>query len=341
MRLQNLGYAVTAYRAQGVTVETSHVLVDPSMTRENLYVALTRGKDANLAYVATDKPDDAHEHPHEVEDMEEAARRVITGVLRHSGAELSVHETITAEQERWGSILQLAAEYETIATEAQHDRWATLIRTSGLTDTQAEAALASEAFGALAAELRRAEANHHDVDQLMPRMVAARGFEDADDIASVLHWRIANATTQPASAGRTRRAPKLIAGLIPVAAGITDPDIKQALAERHQLIENRAVTLTEQAIADGAVWTQALGARPDDPRRQESWNRYAHTVAAYRDRYAITSRDGLGPEPDGVAQKIDHARAAQALQRARALTAKHARSQAGGRAPVRERGRTL
>ena len=56
MRLQNLGYAVTAYRAQGVTVDTSHVLVDPSMTRENLYVAMTRGRDGNFAYVAVDAP---------------------------------------------------------------------------------------------------------------------------------------------------------------------------------------------------------------------------------------------------------------------------------------------
>ena len=78
-------------------------------------------------------------------------------MLQHSGAELSAHETITAEQDRWGSIAQLAAEYETIAA-AQHDRWTTLITTSGLTTDQAQAAIDSDAFGALAAELRRAEA---------------------------------------------------------------------------------------------------------------------------------------------------------------------------------------
>jgi len=50
--------------------------------------------------------------------------------------------------------------YETIAAVAQHDRWATLVRTSGLTDEQAESAIESEAFCPLAAELRRAEANH-------------------------------------------------------------------------------------------------------------------------------------------------------------------------------------
>ena len=52
------------------------------------------------------------------------------------------------------SIAQLAAEYETIAAAAQRDRWATLIKSSGLTADQADAAIESEAFGALTAELR-------------------------------------------------------------------------------------------------------------------------------------------------------------------------------------------
>lgn len=38
----DLGYAVTSHRAQGIAVDTAHVLVDAAMTRENLYVALTR-----------------------------------------------------------------------------------------------------------------------------------------------------------------------------------------------------------------------------------------------------------------------------------------------------------
>ena len=337
----DLGYAVTAYRAQGVTVDTSHVLVDPSMTRENLYVAMTRGRDGNFAYVAVDAPDDAHQHPHEIDDSQEAARRVLFGVLNHSGAELSAHETIEREQERWGSIQQLAAEYETIATEAQHDRWATLIRASGLTDEQAEAALSSEAFGALAAELRRAEANGHDIDRLFPRLVKARGFGDADDIASVLHWRVATSTEHPVATRGSQQAPRLIAGLIPVALGITEPDMRQALAERHQLIEQRAAALVEHATADGSSWIEALGTLPEDPRKGEVWARYARTVAAYRDRYGITSDEPLGTVPDGVAQKIDYARAAQAIQRAKSLTTQRARPKASLNAMARRGARSL
>src|SRR5690606_38930842 len=132
-------------------------------------------------------------------------RSVIAGILQHVGAELSAHETITAEQDAWGSIAQLAAEYETLATAAQHDRWEQLIRTSGLTDDEADDAISSPAFGALTAELRRAEANQHDIETLLPRLVRARAFGDADDIAAVLHYRVSRATQRPAGSGRTRK----------------------------------------------------------------------------------------------------------------------------------------
>lgn len=190
----DLGYAVTAHRAQGITTDTVPVLVEPTTTRENLYVAMTRGRESNCAYVILDRPDD-HAMSHPGDNPDAAARTVLYGVLQHSGAELSAHETITAEQDRWGSIAQLAAEYETIATAPQHDRWTTLVRGSGLTDEQAQAVIDSDAFGALAAELRRAEANHHNVDALLPRLIKARGFTDADDIASAIHHCLAHATT--------------------------------------------------------------------------------------------------------------------------------------------------
>ncbi|WP_156198659.1 MobF family relaxase [Actinotalea caeni] len=313
----DLGYAVTAHRAQGITTDTSHVLVDSSTTRENLYVAMTRGRHANLVYVATDRPDDNHTTPHPADDPDASARSVLYGVLQHVGAELSAHETITTEQEMWGSVGQLAAEYETIAQAAQHDRFATLIRESGLTREEAEDTIHSDAFGALTAELRRAEANHHNIDALMPRLVAARGFGDADDIASVLHHRLARATAKPAGSGRTRKAPRLIAGLIPEAAGPMSAEMRKALTERRELIEERAVAVLDQALTERQEWALVLGSTPAEARAATTWKQQARTVAAYRDRYGITTRTPLGPAPDSDAQKIDAARARAALARLR------------------------
>ena len=162
---------------------------------------MTRGRDANNAYVALDQPDDSHASPHP-EDVN--ARTVLFGVLQHSGVELSAHQTIEAEQEAWSSIAQLAAEYETIAGRAQRDRWADLLRACGLTAAQAEAVIVSDAFGPLTAELRRAEAHHHDVDRLLSRIVARRSLEDAEDPAAVLRHRLRIATT---AGSRTASSP--------------------------------------------------------------------------------------------------------------------------------------
>lgn len=310
----DLGYAVTAYRAQGITTDTAHVVVEPTSTRETFYVAMTRGRHATRAYVTFDRAD-GHAQPHPGDDPHATVRSVLYGVLQHSGAELSAHETIVAEQEQWGSIVQLAAEYETIAAVAQHDRWATLVRSSGLTDAQAESAVGSEAFGPLAAELRRAEANHHNVDVLLPRLVAARGFGAADDIAAVLHYRVERATARPAGSGRARKPSRLIVGLIPSARGVIDAEMRAALDEREELIEARADAALEAALTESAPWTEALGAQPNDRRRAAAWRKAARVVAAYRDRYRLTEDTPLGTAPESAAQRIDAARARTALDR--------------------------
>ena len=315
----DLGYAVTSYRAQGITVDSSHVLADASMTRETFYVAMTRGREQNIAYVAVDKPDPAHDGPRPGDNTEATARSVLFGVLQHVGAELSAHETITAEQDTWASIAQLTAEYETLAAAAQHDRWAALVRSSGLSDDDAEDAIASPAFGALTAELRRAEANQHDVETLLPRLVRARGFGDADDIAAVLHYRLARATARPAGAGRARRTPRLIVGLIPEATGIMPSEMRQALTERRDLIEARADALLDTALTEKHEWITKLGTPPKTARAAQAWRNAARTIAAYRDRYGITGPAPLGAPAEAETQKIDVARARAALDRTRSL----------------------
>ena len=321
----DLGSAITAHRAQGVTTDTAHAVVTATTTRENFYVSMTRGAHSNHAYVAVGREDVEHAVPHPGDNPNITARSILYGVLQHIGAELSAHETIAAEQDRWGSIAQLAAEYDTIAQAAQHDRWATLLAASGLTVEQIEDVLGSDAYGALSAELRYAEANHHDLDALLPRLVAARSLDDADDIASVLHARVARATVRPAGSGRTRKSPRLIVGLIPHAGGQMTEDMRQALDERHELIEARADGVLRGALSDKEPWVAKLGTVPKDKKQQAAWWRAARTVAAYRDRYQITDTSTpLGTEPENTSQKIDSIRARAALNRAQAIAADNA-----------------
>lgn len=52
-----LGYATTAHRSQGITVDTGHTVVTQGrLTRELLYVSMTRGRAGNHAYVSENDP---------------------------------------------------------------------------------------------------------------------------------------------------------------------------------------------------------------------------------------------------------------------------------------------
>jgi conjugative relaxase-like TrwC/TraI family protein len=308
-----LGYAITAHRAQGITVDTAHAVITATSTRESLYVAMTRGRESNIAYVATDRPDTVHTAPHPADDPTKTARSVLTGVLAHVGAQQSAHANLRTERDKWGSIAQLAAEYDTIATAAQHDRWVALIRSSPLTAGQSDAVVASAAFGPLAATLRRAEAHHHDVDALLARVVTVRGFEDADDIAAVLDARIIRATARRGGTSQPTQRPLLIAGLIPEARGSMDAEMRQALDQRRHLIEQRAVSLADAAIDEHAPWMRALGTPPTDAGPAAEWQRHAQTVAAYRDKYAITGNRPLGVAAESDLQRLDAFRASTAV----------------------------
>ena len=301
-----LGYAVTAHRAQGMTTDTAHVVVASGMTRENLYVAMTRGRESNVAYVALDHPDVAHSGPRPGNNPNESAHSILYGVLQHVGAAPSAHEALRTEQNTWGSVAQIAAEYETIAAAAQHDRWVSAIRECGLASDQANCVIDSDAFGPLTAELRRAEAHHFDVDQLLPHVVGSRGFEDAQDIAAVIQARIASSVAQTTNGGSSRQAPRLISGLIPRAIGQMNDDMREALVERGRLLEERAMAELDAALAAGEAWTRALGATPRISAAA-TWRRHASTVAAYRDRYGIVGGAPLGPPADSTAQKLDAA----------------------------------
>ena len=62
-----LGYGVTVHSAQGVTADTAHAVIGESATRAMAYVAMSRGRDTNQAYIYTRVSGEAdHEHAHPV-----------------------------------------------------------------------------------------------------------------------------------------------------------------------------------------------------------------------------------------------------------------------------------
>ncbi len=58
-RTRELAYAGNVFVAQGRTVDTAHLVVSEGMTRDLLYVGMTRGRERNVAHVVTGPPDPA------------------------------------------------------------------------------------------------------------------------------------------------------------------------------------------------------------------------------------------------------------------------------------------
>jgi conjugative relaxase-like TrwC/TraI family protein len=90
-----LGYAATAFRAQGRTVDTTHALVTHTTTREALYVSATRGRATNTMYV-DDCVDRDEETSHGVPDRVQGSE-VLRTVLDRSEVDSSAHAVAERE----------------------------------------------------------------------------------------------------------------------------------------------------------------------------------------------------------------------------------------------------
>ncbi|WP_233575271.1 hypothetical protein [Cellulomonas sp. PhB150] len=114
----DLAYATTTHRAQGITVDTAHVLAHAGMTRENLYVAMTRGRDTNHVYLALDGLDtdcDELPDPHATGDPHD----ILATILATTGAEQSATATIAARLDQATSLRRLEPIARTLSTPTQ------------------------------------------------------------------------------------------------------------------------------------------------------------------------------------------------------------------------------
>jgi conjugative relaxase-like TrwC/TraI family protein len=279
-----LAYATTAYRSQGRTTRTTHSLVAPTTTREVLYVSATRGRESNYLYVDTSyDPDPATGHDHTTPPR--SAQDVLASVLANEGSDMSAHETLRKSQCREEEFTVLAVEYETLASAAQEQRWEALLERSGLDPVQIEQVGQSEARGPLLAALRDAEARGLNVEVTFPKLVTFRSLDEAEDPAAAMHARV-KAWAHTAGSKR-RTSTGFIAGIIPRALGVTDPDMVRALDERATAMQDQARELALHALEHRQAWLFRFGAPPIDRAKHERWFEAVSTVAAYRERWNI------------------------------------------------------
>jgi conjugative relaxase-like TrwC/TraI family protein len=321
-----LGYATTAHRAQGMTVDAAFALLRPGMAREVAYVAMTRGRQTNQAFIATDVP---HSDYDGAPTPPVTGRQVFEQILATQGAQLSATQTLRQLHHQAESLATLGALHETLVQAAAKHRWQTLI-TATLPADFATAVLASPAFGALVAAMRRAEHDGLPITAAFRSIAAGTGTENtgdaARDAAAVLHWRVDNWHAQATRTGGHR---ELLGGLFTPAGPTldgTEPDMRDAIRDVENRIAARAVAVTNQLIDSPPPWLRRLGPQPAEPRANTRWRAAVGVIATYRDAYGIeetTHPLGRTP-PTDVVQRVARRRtiaAARAVIRTRPHTA--------------------
>ncbi|MEV6968607.1 MobF family relaxase [Hamadaea sp. NPDC051192] len=290
-------YAVTTHRAQGATVDTSHVLVTEEMAREHLYVAATRARLSTRLYVATHDVlpvDEDHRLDRTEWDPDAlAACEVLEQIIGREGAERSATELIREEQRMAGSLTTLVPRLQFAVEKAAVQQYATLVRM--LAGPQAAD---DTAVGALHRALRRGEDDGWDPGVLLRQVISERETNSAESVAQVLAWRIDALLDSDARRWHRAADDRSVLPWVRVPDSVRHGELGAYIAEVEIAIQNRVEELARTAELEQPAWLTVFGASPSDTTDRERWLRRVGVVAAYRDNYQVTGDEAerpLGP----------------------------------------------
>ena len=284
-RNAELGYGGNVHVAQGRTVDTAHLLVTGSLSRQALYVGMTRGREANTAHVVTGKTAPAGNEPYQ----QAAPESVLADILQRDEDDLSATEQIRQAQEWAGGTGHLLNLWSATTRQTLYPDIDKQIK-ARLSDSEAWRYQREHSRQVLRHTLRDAQLAGHDIGGIIDRITAGP-MTGARSISSVLHDRL-----------RRLRLPEQGHG---VTWAQRTPENAQALA--HELaagLDDRRRELGERALANPEPWlTRHLGAPPGpdaSPVLREDYARRAGTAAVYREARGITDPQqavSFGPHP--------------------------------------------
>ena len=298
-RHAELAYAGNVHVAQGRTVDTAHLLITDTLSRQALYVGMTRGRQANTAHVITGNTAPPGHQPYQ----QAAPESVLASVMQRDAGDLSATEQIRQAQE-WaggtGHLLHLwsAATRQTLYPQIDEGIKARLTETEGWRYDR------EHSRQVLQHKLREAQLAGQDVGEIIERITAAP-MDGARSVSSVLHDRLQRLQLRGQGHGVTwaQRTPQ------------------DAPALAHELaagLDDRRRELGEQALENPEPWlTRHLGAPPGpdaSPVLREDYAWRAGIAAAYREAWGITDPQQAvsfdpHPEPGLEALRKDTVRA--------------------------------
>ena len=266
----HLAYATTVHRTQGRTVDIAHSLITDETSHAQLYVAATRGRDANHLWVATDPARGQHDPP----DPEQLLAAILR---RRDGSHRAAHHTLEDLHDEVGSLARLNAIYEDAATQTT----STWLRRQ-LTDRGLGAAMEDDEWASLVTACRRHALAGHDLPALLDHAITYRPFDDATSIAGVLHWRLDQLTPTCVPVRPPGRA-----GALPDLPGDPYRDIADEAAKLMDIEASRIRAEHATGNREPPDWARSLGSRPTEPDAERTWVDAITAVDVYRRTYEV------------------------------------------------------
>ncbi|WP_181065231.1 MobF family relaxase [Nocardia nova] len=243
-----LGYALTLDSAQGITTDTCHTVLTGRESRNQLYVALTRGVHTNHAYIPT-ATDHCEASPWTEPAVvprtsTEALQQILARDATHASAHADLHDTLNPHK-RLGPAIDtyhdaIGLAVENALGEEVLDRLdqAAEQLLPGLTD--------APAYPVLRQHLATLSLLRHDPVRALRQAASSRELDTAHDPAAVLDWRLDTTGTHSTDTGPlpwTRAIP----------AELPDDEATQQLHARARII----TALVAQIEAAAEAWTPA------------------------------------------------------------------------------------
>ena len=277
-----LAYAGNVHVAQGRTVDTAHLLVTGTLSRQALYVGMTRGRQSNTAHVVTGTTAPLGHQPYQ----QAAPEAVLAAVMGRDDGDLSATEQIRQAQDQSGGTGHLLTLWSAAIRQTLHPGIDRQIK-ARLTEHEAWRYDREHARQALRQRLRAAQLAGHDITPLIGQITAAP-MDRARSITSVLHHRLQRLALPGPRHDATwaQRTPA------------TAPPLARELAAA---LDDRARALGERAAASPEPWlARRLGilAPSASPALRAEYIGRAGVAAAYREAAGLTNPDqAVSPEP--------------------------------------------
>ena len=322
-----LEYAGNVYVSQGRTVDTAHLVASETLSRDQFYVGMTRGRERNIAHVVTGPPDPAGMPraereayaraeiqraaemlrrgdkagaaavsviPPEPEGMRDRApwEAVLAGIMHRDDPAVAALEEMKAAHDYAMNTRHLLTLSEAFWWKEVAPQIDEAVR-QRVGPREYERYLADPERPALLQALRTHEIGGRAIEDSLDA-ITDRTLEGARSIAAVLHGRLGK--EPPPARGKTgtwaERAPQSDA---------------EHVAETQRMLDQRQAELGRELAERPPSWAlQAWGVPPahqESAARRADWEKQASIVGAYREAAGITDPAvAIGPPPANQAQ---------------------------------------